>query len=228
MADRRGSRFAFEALFLIGLAAALALAHLDALEIVAGMLLGWLVVAALEWAAWRGRPHYGSGMPPRYFVPGVNLPPAQPLEQVDQGYPGATRDEAPTWIASASLRAEVLGEWPLAGPVEVEEDDEDEPAFVASSEGADPWLVAELPAAPVEEADDADEPEEAQADAVPAVAPPRGAPTATARHRLDPLSDPVPRRRRFGRGGELENTGVIEVSARPGGARPLPGSSSRP
>ena len=80
------------------------------------MALGWVIVAALEWAAWRGQPHFGSGLPPRYYVPRVNLPPAQPLEQVNVGYPGAQRDEAPTWIASAALRAEVLGDWPAAGP----------------------------------------------------------------------------------------------------------------
>ena len=82
------------------------------------MLLGWLIVAALEWAAWRDEPHYGSGLPPRYYVPTVNLPPARPLEQVPAGYPEAQRDEAPTWIASAALRAEMLGEWPHSAPVE--------------------------------------------------------------------------------------------------------------
>ena len=80
------------------------------------MLLGWVIVAALEWAAWRDQPHYGSGLPPRYYVPSLNLPPAQPLEQVAAGYPEAQRDEAPTWIASAALRAEMLGEWPVRRP----------------------------------------------------------------------------------------------------------------
>ena len=116
MPDRRGSRFVLEVLFLVGLAVALTLAKLDALEIGGVMLLGWLIVAILEWAAWRGEPHYGSGLPPRYYVPNVNLPPAQPLEQVRVGYPEAHRDEAPTWIASAALRAEVLGDWPHAAP----------------------------------------------------------------------------------------------------------------
>ena len=81
------------------------------------MFLGWVIVAALEWAAWRGEPHYGSGLPPRYYVPRLNLPPPQPLEQVATGYPEAARDEAPTWIASAALREEMLGEWPVAIPV---------------------------------------------------------------------------------------------------------------
>ena len=80
--DRRGSRFVLEVLFLAALAAGLTLAKLRPLEIVGVMALGWLVVALLEWAAWRGEPHYGSGLPPRYYVPHVDLPPPQPLEQV--------------------------------------------------------------------------------------------------------------------------------------------------
>jgi hypothetical protein len=202
MVDRRGTRFVLEALFLAALAIGLALAKLHALEIVGAMVLGWIVVAALEWAAWRGEAHYGSGLPPRYYVPAVNLPPAQPLEQVEQGYPGGGREEAPTWIASAALRAEVLGEWPVAlAPVR--------------EEGADPWSVAELPPEPV--GDPAPVP-----DAAPASRP---AAIRTARHTLDPLGEPAPRRR-FGR-GRLEEPGVIEVPARPDGIRPLPGDAAR-
>src|SRR3954471_3008358 len=113
MPDRRGSRFALEVLFLLGLAVGLTLADLAPYEIAGIMLVGWVIVALLEWAAWRGEPHFGSGLPPRYYVPQVSLPPARPLEQVSAGYPEA-RDEAPTWIASAALRAEMLGEWPVA------------------------------------------------------------------------------------------------------------------
>jgi hypothetical protein len=206
MADRRGSRFVVEALFLVALAVALALARLDALEIVGAMFLGWIVVAAIEWAAWRSEPHYGSGLPPRYYVPAVNLPPPQPLEQVGRGYPGGAREEAPTWIASAALRAEVLGEWPVAA-VPVEEEEED---------GGDPWTVAALPPAPAEEVPDA----------VPVPDAPEPSPVRTARHTLDPLGDPAPRRR-FGRGRTLESGGVVEVAARPAGPRPLPGGAGR-
>jgi hypothetical protein len=56
----------------------------------------------------------------------MNLPPAQPLEQVHAGYPNAGRDEAPTWIAPAALRAEMLGEWPVSGQVVEEEPEGDE------------------------------------------------------------------------------------------------------
>src|SRR6059058_2562984 len=133
MPDRRGSRFAFEVLFLVALAVALTLADLRPVEIAGIMLAGWVIVAALEWAAWREQPHYGSGLPPRYYIPQVNLPPAQPLEQVSVGYPG-TRDEAPTWIASAALRSEMLGEWPVAAQPTPDDEPEHDP---------DPWTHAE-------------------------------------------------------------------------------------
>jgi len=211
MSERRGSRFVVEALFLAALTVALALAHLDALEIVGAMALGWLVVAAIEWTAWRGEPHYGSGLPPRYYLPRVDLPPPQPLEQVVQGYPGSGRDDAPTWIASASLRAEVLGEWPVFGPRQDEADEEeDEPQFVDASPGADPWTVAALPAGPVEEA----------SRPISVVRVPSDG--RKARYSLDPLGDTAPRRR-FGR-GRGQQWDSIEVSARPS-RRALPGSA---
>jgi hypothetical protein len=215
MPDRRGSRFVLEALFLVGLAVAVTLAKLDALEIAGVMLLGWLVVAILEWAAWRGEPHYGSGLPPRYYVPNVNLPPAQPLEQVRVGYPEAHRDEAPTWIASAALREEVLGEWPHATPPPVELPAE--PAEEQQGPGAEPWAPVALPA--VLPDDSGAEPERAVERR--AAVPGRG----VARYSLDPLGDPPPRRR-FGRGG-TDAPQSVEVSARPGGARALPGQANR-
>ena len=235
MPDRRGSRFVLEALFLVGLAVAVTLAKLDAIEIAAVMLLGWLVVALLEWAAWRGEPHYGSGLPPRYYVPNVNLPPAQPLEQVRVGYPEAHRDEAPTWIASAALREEVLGEWPHATPLPVElpaEPEEDQPG-----PEAEPWAPVALPA--VRHEDPGPEPEPAatgaprpQAEPVPKPKPAPAAESAAAvaargvaRYSLDPLGDPPPRRR-FGRGG-TDAPQAVDVPARPGGARALPGHANR-
>src|SRR3954453_3656241 len=113
MSDRRGSRFLVEVLFLLALAVALTLTNLSPLEIAGVMLVGWVVVPLFEWAAWRDEPPSGRGPPPRYYVPQVTLPPAQPLEQVANGYP-EVRDEAPTWIASAALREEMLGAWPVA------------------------------------------------------------------------------------------------------------------
>ena len=223
MADRRGQRFFFEALFLVALAAALTFAKLSAFEIAGLMLVGWVIVALLEWAAWRGEPHYGSGLPPRYYVPGLNLPPAQPLEQVvTTGYPEA-RDEAPTWIAPAELRAELLGEWPVAAHVAAEPE-EDEPEVDAGT-------VVSLPAPivdeePVPEPEPAPEPEpvavlepEPSIDVVLARSAER-----VARYTLDPLAEPAPRRR-FGRGGAA-GVPAVEVPARPTGARPLPGRTT--
>ena len=202
MIDRRGSRFAFEALFLVALAVGLALADVRPLVIVGVMALGWVLVAALEWAAWRGEPHYGSGLPPRYYVPRVSLPPAQPLEQVRVGYPEAQREEAPTWIASAALRAEVLGEWPSPPPAEDGEEEYEE--FDEVEEDIEPVPLPPPVALP---------PVRADTDEVAGV---------LARYTLDPLAEPAPKRR-FGRHRE-QTPGTIEVPARPVGRRALPGS----
>jgi hypothetical protein len=222
--DRRGSRFLLEVLFLLALAVGLTLADLAPLEIAGVMLVGWVIVAALEWAAWRGEPHYGSGLPPRYYVPRLNLPPPQPLDQVAAGYPEAVRDEAPTWIASAALREEMLGGWPVTSAAEPELESAEVVEVIveqAGEQAKDPWLVAGLPAAPLRES----------------AAPPLSAPTPSldvalarsvqrvARYSLDPLADP-PARRRFARGtGEAPPT--VEVPARPGGTRALPSRSAR-
>ncbi len=261
MPDRRGSRFVLEALFLVALAVGLTLAKLTAVQIAGVMFLGWVIVAALEWAAWRGEPHFGSGLPPRYYVPRLNLPPPQPLEQVATGYPEAARDEAPTWIASAALREEMLGEWPVAIPVTESQSKPSEP--VADPQAArDPWLVAELPVAPLGELDEEPEPpppgpepepepeaepepdrepesalalpaDEARDDEESAAAREArvlalagldngAAQYGVAKYSLDPFAE-APARRRFGRGGG-EAPATIEVPARPGGARSLPGS----
>ncbi len=205
MTDSRGSRFVFEVLFLLALAAALAIATVRPIVIVGVMAVGWLIVAALEWAVWRSRPHYGSGLPPRYYVPRLNLPPAQALEQVRAGYPESPRDEAPTWIASAAMRAEVLGEWPAAPEAPPE---------------AAPAVPAPVPAA-------GEQPPEAK--------PPQGLPvqlppvrlelapgTPRARYSFDPLGEPAPKRR-FGRRRDQDEP-ELEVPARPAG-RGLPGTA---
>lgn len=269
MPERRGSRFVLEVLFLVALAAGLTLAHLRPVEIVGAMALGWVIMAALEWAAWRGEPHYGSGLPPRYYVPRVTLPPAQPLEQVAQGYP-EQRDEAPTWIAPPALRAEMLGEWPHAAPpaepepapapawdvsedtAEAEPDLEPQPVGVVALPPivepepdadelrvAGPEAAGAVPAAELQVPDpegpgtessgaelEASEPEEpaAVAEAELDVVLTRSV-QGVARHSLDPLAEPAPRRR-FGRRGEVD-VPAVEVPARPRGARALPGRSTR-
>src|SRR4051794_34177490 len=161
MTDRRGSRFVLEVLFLLALTVALTLANLRPLEIAGIMLIGWVIVALLGWVAWREEPHYGSGLPPRYYVPQVNLPPAQVLEPVSAGYPEA-RDEAPTWIASPALRAEMLGEWPVAVPPVSAAQDEGVPSVGELQREPDPWTTAEaLPAAPLGEVEPVPEAEPA-------------------------------------------------------------------
>jgi hypothetical protein len=219
MPDSRGSRFLLEVLFLVGLAVALTLANLTPVEIAGVMALGWVIVALLEWAAWRDEPHYGAGLPPRYYVPQVSLPPAQPLEQVPTGYPEAQRDEAPTWIASAELRAEMLGAWPVAAPVSepVVLEVEAEPKL--ELEAGDPWVVAELPPPVHETAAPADTVEEALLDVVLV-----RSGEAVARYSLEPLADPPPKKR-FGRGGKDETSPAVEVPARPNGVRALPGAT---
>jgi hypothetical protein len=235
MTDRRGSRFALEVLFLVALAVAVTVAELRDVVIAGVMLLGWALVAGVEWAAWRNEPHYSSGLPPRWYVPRVDLPPAQPLEQVTSGYPESHRDEAPTWIAPAELREEVLGEWPVVAPLErpeepapaseprpePEPDLEPEPLPPAAAEPEpDPWAVVELPPAP-------DAPETQPV--VEAEPEPRREPDldvvlarsvqGVAQYSFDPLAEAP--KGRFGRRGSAAPS--IGVPARPEGVRPLPG-----
>lgn len=152
MPDRRAPRFVLEVLFLVALATALTIADLRPLVIAGVMLLGWVIVALLEWASWRNEPHFGSGLPPRYYVPQVSLPPRRPLEQVSPGYPAGRREEAPTWIASPALRSEVLGEWPVPAPAAGEETQDDLPQRAEDEEEV---VAAALKEAEADEADEA-------------------------------------------------------------------------
>jgi hypothetical protein len=164
----------------------------------------------------------------------VSLPPAQPLEQVAAGYPEAARDEAPTWIASAALREEMLGEWPMAPPAVEPEPERIEVVEAVVEVVVDPWLIAELPAAPLGELEPELAPAPvAEAEPEPLAAEPEPAfdvdlarsAQGVARYNLDPLADP-PVRRRFGRGGG-ETPPTVEVPARPEGVRSLPGHLTR-
>jgi hypothetical protein len=205
-------------LFLAGLAAALAVARLRSVEIVGAMAVGWALVALLEWAAWRGRPHYASGLPPRYYVPRLNLPPAAPVQAArSSGFPTASRGQETAWTTAPAVRTETVGDWPLAAPAA------GTPRPTASD--LDPWLAVSLPVAPLErdspnreaEAAEQVEPEIVLAtwSTVIAARVPGG---PRAFHALDPLAEP-PRRRR---GGSAEEPLRVEVSARPPGVRRLP------
>jgi hypothetical protein len=217
--DRRGLRFLLEALFLAGLAAALAVARLRSEEIVGAMALGWVLVAVLEWAAWRGGPHYGSGLPPRYYVPRLNLPPAALVQATrSSGFPTAARAQETVRMAAPAVRTETIGDWPLAVSAA------GEPRRGASDD-SDPWLAVSLPVAPLErEAAGGEtqvarpvEPEIILATWSTVIAA-RVAEGPRAFHSLDPLAEP-PRRRR---GAGIEESARVEVSARPPGERRLP------
>lgn len=119
MADGRGWRFALEVAFLVALAVVLGIANVGTGIIIAVMLAGWVLVALLEWAAWREEPHWTSGSPPSYYVPPVEIPPRRVIDQgykVEQGYPAQREPEAPTWIATPEMRAAALEEWPVPPP----------------------------------------------------------------------------------------------------------------
>ena len=91
MPRRNVRRFVLEVLFLAGVAAALTVADLRPAAVIGLMAAAWVVVALLEWAAWLGEPHYGRGLPPRYYVPQVALPPPQAGRAVSRRLSGARR-----------------------------------------------------------------------------------------------------------------------------------------
>jgi hypothetical protein len=148
MSGRRGPRLVLELVYLFGLAVAVAFADVGPYGIGAFMLLGWIAVALYEWGRLRARPHYGSGLPPRWYVPRVALPPPRPLEQLGVVYPAfeETMSEA-TWISPASLRAD----WPVA-ELEPDEDlgEETRSHDVLAVEPLSAIVVPPLDAAPVE------------------------------------------------------------------------------
>lgn len=161
MTDGRGWRFALEVAFLVGLAVVLGVADVASSIIVAIMLVGWVLVALLEWASWREEPHWGSGSPPRYYVPAAELPPRRPIDPehgYERGYPAQQREhEAPTWIATPEMRRAALVDWPVAPPSE-DEQPVDEPVEEAQPVGE---------AAPAEPQEDAVAEQEAVAEAEP-------------------------------------------------------------
>jgi hypothetical protein len=215
MSERRAPRLIVEVAFLAALAAALAFARLEPYQIAGVMLLGWAIVVLFEWGALRGRAHYGSGSPPRWYVPRVTLPPPRPLEQVSSGYPASEpATDAPTWIASPAM----LAEWPVA------EADTDTDADVAVEEQTQVHDV-DVALAVAEQVEHEAPPEveaplePAETEVVVPPPPPRPRPkvpkgresvaTRTARHRVDPLAPDATKGRRFGRragaaGGDAE------------------------
>lgn len=113
MPRRRLLQFLLEVAFLAGLAALAVVARMAPGAVIAVMAFGWVVVALVEWASWLDRPHFGRGLPPRYYQPQVSLPPPQPLPRAPlvTRSPRGPGEEAKTWIASPGW-VEELGEWP--------------------------------------------------------------------------------------------------------------------
>ena len=114
MTRRRIWRFFFEVVFLGGAATVATVAELRPLGVIVLMALAWIVVALFEWTSWLGEPHFGRGLPPRFYVPQISLPPPRPVEQPRSSYPAApARDDTPTWVVSADEWATALDSWPV-------------------------------------------------------------------------------------------------------------------
>jgi hypothetical protein len=118
-----------EALFLAGVAAAVTVAELRAAAVIVVMALAWAVVALIEWTSWLDEPHYGRGLPPRYYVPQVALPPPRAVEQPGH-YPLILEpDDEPTFVASVTEWATALEDWPVTQaadePTQIAYPDED-------------------------------------------------------------------------------------------------------
>ena len=240
-------RFLLEVLFLAGVAAALTYADLRPAAIIGLMAAAWVVVALLEWTAWLDEPHYGRGLPPRYYVPHVALPPPVGVDQDEPAYPVLTEDE-PTFVASTQEWGIDAADWPDVAAAALAEDTVvHPPPSLADDEGVTmvplPPPIHEVEETfeadvlvPDEEEDTGDERApmvEVAAVAAVVVEPERrprvpAAPveldmplrvSGTALHRVDPLL--VSRRRRFFSRGVDEGP-VVEVRDGPPPDRKLP------
>ena len=219
--QRRGlRRFVLEVLFLAGVAAALTVADLRPAAVIVLMAVALVIVWLFEWAAWLDQPHYGRGLPPRYYVPHVALPPPRPVEQYrGGGYPVLEPDDAPTFVASTQEWAAALGEWPV-----VEQEDTQLVPLPPPLAELDETVAEGLPVIVEDEEDELDH--EAlpvpvrqidPAELLPLAYEPR--PEWTAVHHVDPLSSRARRgllRRRKG------DEHVIEVMDGPAPDRVLP------
>ena len=214
-----------EVLFLAGVAAALTVADLRPAAVIVLMAVALVIVWLFEWAAWLDQPHYGRGLPPRYYVPHVALPPPRPVEQYrGGGYPVLEPDDAPTFVASTQEWSAALGEWPV-----VEQEDTQLVPLPPPLAELDETVAGGLPV--IVEAEEEDELElapEPVAAVVPAarVAPEELLPLAyeprpqwTAVHHVDPLG--AGSRRRFLRRRKGDEH-VVEVMDGPAPDRVLP------
>jgi hypothetical protein len=222
MPESRGARIVLELAFLAVVAAVLGAARVEPAWVVLVMLVAWVVVAVVEWVAWRDEPHWASGRPPRYYVPTVSLPARPPTQELPRFslYP---RADAPTFVAPPELRDELLAQ---ASAAVVVEDDEEAwsgwPDGHLSEAEADPWTVEELPALPAVEVEVEPEPAPVAVEPEPEPEPEPVAAVATAepepvvvlaRHRVDPFAEQPLRRWPWQRPGEEPLS--VEVPSRP-------------
>jgi hypothetical protein len=241
---RRLGRFLLEVAFLAAVAAAITAAKFHAAAVIAMMAAAWAIVALLEWVVWRDVPHYGRGLPPRFYVPQVALPPPRAVEQRAFGYPApsAADEEAATWIASEGAWGATHVDWPVLGsPVGeqtemIEEDEvteEPAPTVVArpSGDAHVSWgshdAVEDLDGVEAAESEGAEHGSPAPPGRSPAQAQESLRLPAPARiersafHHVDPADAPV-RRRWFRR---VEEGPVVEVPDGPPPGRRLPGTA---
>jgi hypothetical protein len=195
-------RFLFEVLFLAGVAAALTYAELRPAAIIGVEAVAWAVVALLEWTAWLDEPHYGRGLPPRYYVPHVALPPPVAVDQVEP-YPVLPPvEDEPTFVASTQEWG--LADWPALEATAVAEDTVAvPPASLLDDEGV-PVVRLPPPIPDVEETVAADvlAPEETEDEPLPiagvveaaVVAPAVAEPGPTSTPELLPVRGPEPAR----------------------------------
>jgi hypothetical protein len=140
MRNRRLGRFVLEVCFLAGLAALATLARMHPAAVIGVMAFGWVVVALAEWSSWLDRPHFGRGLPPRYYVPQVSLPPPVPREQAAFGqvHRSLDADNEQTWVVAGSDWAEAFPGWPVLDVDEIGADTQ-----IAVFEGLDPGTLDE-------------------------------------------------------------------------------------
>ncbi len=92
------------------------------MAVIALMAIAWLIVALLEWTAWLDEPHYGRGLPPRFYVPQVALPPPRAVEQFAP-YPLILEPgEETTFVTAVSEWATALEDWPAVSGAAVDEE----------------------------------------------------------------------------------------------------------
>ncbi len=206
MASRLGPRFGLEAAFLIGVAVVAAIIELDWTDIIAVMFVAWLVVAAVEVAAARGRvvaappsavPLDAAALAPdaepaghvRVLEPAPAVPEAPPVEEIEtpEAVAPAIEPEPEPEAAPEAAEPEPEAAEPEPEP-EPEPEAQPEPEPEPEPEPAE----AEPEPGPETEPVEAAEPDEPEPPAEPEVgeAPPPPPPDLTLLPKLEPEPEP--------------------------------------